>query len=247
MATDTGRWHYSPHPYTDPVVAQRTRPVHFPGALSEAEVKALLDMAVTVRDAGGATLRRPAEGGEYRTTWLQAAPLPAKARAIIGKLVELMVFADCEAGWQLLQHGSEHQVRCVEFHECEAVGASEEGVSTGAPSWTHYDAGSLVTLDLMLSRTANFDGGSFSTLEADGKLQPHVFERGDCLVFVSHKYHHVTPVRSGTRSVLVIELWRGPARSCAHRCLNPTGECHFSRAEVDGKECNLLPWVGDDG
>ena len=38
----------------------------------------------------------------------------------------------------------------------------------------------------MLSETADFEGGGFSTLEADGHLEPRAFERGDMIIFPSH-------------------------------------------------------------
>ena len=74
----------------------------------------------------------------------------------------------------------------------------------------HYDAGSLVTMDLMLSSTADFTGGVFTTLEADGELLPHTFERGDLLIFLSvrvcaalardaqSRIARTEPVRSGS-------------------------------------------------
>jgi hypothetical protein len=97
-----------------------------------------------------------------------------------------MVAADERAGWRLLADGSFRR-RCVEYHENESTGGS---VNTGAATSTHYDAGSLVTLDVMLSATSDFDGGEFECLEAEGTLRgPPSFEQGAALVFVSHKYH----------------------------------------------------------
>ena len=73
----------------------------------------------------------------------------------------------------------------------------------GAPT------GSVITVDIMLSDVAQLDGGIFHTLENDGAdLVPHEFERGDAMVFVSHKFHGVSGLRSGTRQVLVTELWQ---------------------------------------
>jgi len=240
----SSRWEYSPHKFSDPSAAQHTRTERFAAAISHAEVESLLAAATVARKAGCATLRRTQDGGEYRTTWLQAAPLPNAAAAGVSKRVALMQTADAKAAWNLL--GEPYQVRCVEFHEYESNGQGDKGLGTGAPDLTHYDSGSLITLDLMLSATADFEGGSFATPEADGALQQHIFERGDALVFVSHKYHHVAPVVCGTRCVLVIELWRGPQRSCPHRCLDPLGQCRFTRADIDGGDgtvCELLPWL----
>ena len=110
--------------------------------------------------------------------------------------------------------------RCVEYHTVEPGGS--------LPFPTHYDAGSLVTIDVMLSDTSEFEGGSFGTLECDGELHMHAFEKGDAVVFVSHKYHCVQPVTAGRRQVLVMELWEGEERECAHRCEKHTGYCGHS-------------------
>jgi hypothetical protein len=53
------------------------------------------------------------------------------------------------------------------------------------------------------------------------------FSVGDAVVFVSHKYHSVTPVLRGRRKVLIVEYWRGASVSCGHRCEDPTGKCTF--------------------
>ena len=71
----------------------------------------------------------------------------------------------------------------------------------------------------------DFGGGAFCTTEADGSVTAHRFERGDALVFVSHKCHHVAPVTRGERRVLIVELWEGVERHCPHRCLTPAGPC----------------------
>ena len=75
----------------------------------------------------------------------------------------------------------------------------------------------------MLSDTADFSGGAMRNLRADGSFETQSFERGDALVFVSHKPHCVGPVTRGRRSVLIMELWEGEERECAHRC-----ERHFT-------------------
>ena len=47
------------------------------------------------------------------------------------------------------------------------------------------------------------------------------------MLFLSHKYHCVSPVESGTRNVLVAELWEGDEREAADgRC----DERHGARA-----------------
>jgi hypothetical protein len=78
------------------------------------------------------------------------------------------------------------------------------GAGGALPTHKHYDHGSLITLDVMLSPRGSFVGGELQTLEHGGELRHHHFERGDCLCFVSHKYHSVAPVRGGTRQVCAI-------------------------------------------
>ena len=90
----------------------------------------------------------------------------------------------------------------------------------------HYDFGSVLTIDVMLSQPgADFKGGAFQTPEADGSVRAHRFEYGDALVFVSHKPHFVAPVEAGERRVLIMELWEGEERHCPHRCVVPHGHC----------------------
>ena len=38
------------------------------------------------------------------------------------------------------------------------------------------------------------------------------------------KYHNVERITSGTRRVLVAELWEGPEKECGHRC-TAVGNC----------------------
>ena len=82
-------------------------------------------------------------------------------------------------------------VRCVEYHTVEPGGS--------LPYPHHHDAGSLVTIDVMLSDPQrDFEGGMFATLEPDGRLERQdEFRQGDALVFVSHKFHCVAPVTGG--------------------------------------------------
>ena len=239
------RWQYAPHAYSDLGAAQATVPQCHEAALADVQLMAINCAAIAARQTGQATLTVPTDGGEHRITWLQASPLPEPAAAAVARLIQIMRQCDQAAGWHLLSEP--HAVRCIEFHEYAANGTNEAGVHTGAPNRTHYDAGSLLTLDLMLSHTNEFSGGSMGFPTEDGNELQLPFERGDALVFVSHRFHHVAPVYSGTRSVLVIELWRGPPRTCPHRCLNPLGACAFRRAEVeDDPSCALLPWVAED-
>lgn len=157
------------------------------------------------------------------------------------RIAALARHVDAEVGWGLLEGipfggaaaglsvagaegaaaGSSINIRVVEWHEYwhEATLCQRE----------HFDRGSLITVGMMLSSTDDFEGGAFQTLEADGTMKTHTYEQGDALVFVSHKYHCVAPVTNGKRNVMIVELWRGPERHCAHRCTEPVlAQCPYS-------------------
>jgi len=84
----------------------------------------------------------------------------------------------------------------------------------------------------MLSCTSEFEGCTFITDRIPEKEEepkapfPHNqrqrFEKGDAIVFLSHKLHSVTPIKSGTRCVLVLEFWEGSECIGSHRCMNPS-------------------------
>ena len=117
--------------------------------------------------------------------------------------------------------------RCVEFHRVQAPG------SLSAPD--HFDEGSFLTIDCMLSSADEFGGGEFRTLEPDGTFATHGFDKGDALVFVSHKPHCISPVTSGLRNVLVVELWEGVERECSHRCERHWGPCGHANVVTNGE------------
>lgn len=115
--------------------------------------------------------------------------------------------------------------RTIELHTVQAGGA--------LPDPEHFDSGSLWTLDIMLTVPGeDFGGGDFRTPECGGNCssQAHSFGLGDALDFASHRRHQVDPVLWGLRRVLIIEFWQGEERSCAHRCLQRWGECHYGVA-----------------
>jgi len=160
------------------------------------------------------------------------------------KLMRAAIEADRD-NWQIIEkalaaHDSSQarlQTRCVEWHNVGATG--------GLPNHRHYDSGSCVTIDIMLNPAAG--GGALETLELmpDGKESPvaHRFEKGDAILFPSHKYHSVQPVTdtsAGHRQVLIMELWVGEERRCRHRC-----EQHFGRCAVG--EANQGMWNAATG
>ena len=119
--------------------------------------------------------------------------------------------------------------RVVEYHRQSAPGP-------GLPDARHYDMDSLVTVDIVLSvppcsfslTPTDFEGGAFCTLESNGNMANHMEmfgQPGDAVMFVSHKFHSVEKVTKGIRRVLVLEFWRGPKRTCDHRCESLAIQC----------------------
>ena len=214
-------------------VAQRTAVHRVPAFLDDASRSELHALAGRVRrDAGEVESGELTKSsGNWKTVYLnhQLAELPE----LLDGIVRVAREADAANGWDLLSSNElTLNLRCAELHTVLRSG--------GLPKPTHYDEGSLVTVDIMLSSPgSDFCGGAFQTLEyasephsaaaadiaAAGVLQPHTFELGDALVFLSHKYHCVAPVTAGRRQVLVCELWNGVQRCCARRCLDPWGPC----------------------
>ena len=94
----------------------------------------------------------------------------AQLPEILEKLLDAARRVDAE-NWRLLPAAQSPAPRVVEYHSV--------GTNGSLPWPRHFDEGSLLTIDAMLSSTDDFDGGSFMTLEADGTLKPHPFERGD--------------------------------------------------------------------
>lgn len=166
--------------------AQRTRAVRVENVFSSKEIKKLLDGHVRVRDDCGAVLKKHGEGAQnWSTTFLHTDGIFAAAfPKLRKKILETAAAVDAAEGWGLLDAApTTPALRCVELHTV--------GVGGALPEQKHYDHGSLVTVDIMLSSTKEFEGGTLSTLEPDGTLLAHVFERGEATVFVSHKYHCV--------------------------------------------------------
>lgn len=201
--------------------AQNTRVVHLPKLFSSEEIQSVHDLALAVgdsgRDVGRVHKQLYRQGrGAWDTVYLSVghrfgAALPALRQ----KLIDAAWRAEAEAGWNAVAGGfnscAQILPRCVEYHTV--------GVHGSLPWVQHQDHGSVYTVDVMLSRPGvDFGGGEFRTLEPTGKLRPHAFGQGDALVFVSHKPHCVAPVEWGRRNVLVVELWQGDERPCAHRC-----------------------------
>lgn len=82
----------------------------------------------------------------------------------------------------------------------------------------HRDAGSLLTLSVLLSDSSEYTGGDFvcwsaSDAEAAPTLHTPALTRGSGVLFVSEKRHNVREVLSGERRSFVIELWDRPSNA----------------------------------
>lgn len=208
-----------------PTDAQRTEVVALRSFLTRDEVAAL-KAEIAACGGGVARIERSARGapafiGPWVTTYVHTGGVfAAKFGPLRRRLVDAARAVDAES-WRVLgADAGGVNVRTCEFHRYGRGGA--------LCAERHYDAGSLITMGLMLSRPGvDFDGGAFVTPEADGTVARHAYDEGDLLLFVSHKYHNVEPVTRGARTVLITELWRGPEKACAHRC-ETLGDCDYT-------------------
>jgi len=204
--------------------AQLTKVFRLPRFLSESEIEQLHAAAADVKRRRGDVQRSHGCAEQrWRTVYLNH-ELRTLLPELHAKLIDAFRQVDERAGWKLLDDRHALNLRCAEYHTVLEAG--------GLPIEKHTDHGSLLTLDIMLSDTSDFSGGTFQTLEADGTLQPHQFERGDAMVFQSHKFHCVTPVESGKRQVFVCELWEGLPRNCPKRCSDPWLPCYCMHEPV---------------
>lgn len=207
--------------------AMNTRVVRIPALLSDAEISSIEelheDLSGQLGTAGRTAGNQAAayRQGKWETAYLSTDGLFARHRpALRSKLLAAVMEVDRSEGWGLLDRVKPERLapRCVELHSVQPGGS--------LPYPHHYDAGSLITIDVMLSDRADFEGGDLRTLESSGEMLTHApFERGDALVFVSHKPHCVDAVARGLRRVLVMECWEGEERECAHRCERHFGPC----------------------
>ena len=210
----------------------RTRVQLVKGVLSESDIAELDALYARIKAqaieqaaaAGSLEFTHPNLGGledsPHLTSFLHVhALIDRELPHVLKKVLDTMVAADRQAGWGLLRRPGDApeegeqarageagcgNVRVVEYHEYRAGGEVCDP--------THTDAGSLVTMSVMLSDPAtDFTGGDFTTLEVDGSVTGFPgFTRGDGLVFISEKWHSVQEVMTGTRRSLVTELWAGP-------------------------------------
>lgn len=200
----------------DPRLADHTHVVRTPQFLSQTDIETV--HAVAAAHIAG---RTPGDFVDTPGKWyLQDGGVPSALRPIISRIAALATRVDAD-NWGILddeKHDGDGPLlaRCVEYHQYHDGGRRICGV--------HCDAGSVFTADLMLSHTTEFEGGALLTHTSDGDgritaTHRNTFERGDCVIFISHKKHSVEAVRSGQRDVLVVELWQECECAANHRCM----------------------------
>jgi hypothetical protein len=199
--------------------AQNTCVVRLKKFLSEYDIQQIhsvakqeleITKALSLRKARSNSTALQCHTDAWRVLYLQhnnifQRKLPELRERILNKIREVD-----RDNWSLIDNVKHVNIRVVEYHQMDEFGELADP--------KHYDLNSLLTMDMMLSDECDFEGGQFQTEESDGSLKQYSFEKGDALVFVSHKPHCVNKVRSGRRNVLVLEFWYGPERQCPHRC-----------------------------
>jgi hypothetical protein len=185
--------------------------VLLPGAF-DASVRARLSaLAVRAQELESQGLQRRHGTDLHRKYYVHG--LAAERDA---ELLELLSGAMKRADqWGFVRNsGTPVNVRLLEYHFYETGGDLTIGFTR------HYDGGSLLTMVLMLSEPGvDFDGGVLSVSdEATWQYGTNETYRsvplqhaGDAVVFPSHKFHNVSTVLRGKRSVAVMELWNEAA------------------------------------
>ena len=241
----------------DPTVAQHTPFIRIPSAITARNIATLIEAAEEHK-------RQHAREGEESRASETSAPVGTGSSDVPGKIylhhnglnkdVAAIVshIQSIVEGTDAIHFGllADSEVmadgpmvpRCVEFHEY-AQGEREVCES-------HYDSGSLFTADVMLSDCNEFEGGAMqgTAIDASGiaNVTDQTFERGDLLVFLSHKAHSVARLRGGRRCVLVIEFWQGGVCTANHRCCDGGSRCDPLCGNREGAASYYSRYTRDD-
>lgn len=241
----------------DPIVAQRLPLYRIPKLFTKSDIEEVLQFKEDFKEELG-NVRRDPHGfrrvdSSWSTHYLHTSALfQSHKKVLLDKLLQAALDADKEQNWQILNGDlTDVNIRVIELHTVNAGGGLLDRTHCDKGSLVTVDV-------MLSDDKIHFSGGEFVTLEViedDGLDAPegqqqqqqqkkserkkeekkckevlikHPFEQGDVVVFPSHKYHSVNPVTGGLRQVMVVELWRGRARHCPHRCLAHMGECNYS-------------------
>ena len=202
----------------DPAVAQHTSFVRLPSAISDAETAVLLAAAEQhIHEHSGESSGSESSHVQGKL-YLHHNGVNDETAAIVARIQRLVEATDA-VHWEVLSDeeviaGGAVGPRCVEFRE--------HAPGEGEACYDHYDAGSLFTVNVMLSSGGEFEGGAMQSSAVNARgircVTSHTFERGDVLIFLSHKAHRVSPILWGRRRVLIVEFWQGGQCVANHRC-----------------------------
>eukprot|EP00930_Biecheleria_cincta_P045435 TRINITY_DN31308_c0_g1_i1.p1 TRINITY_DN31308_c0_g1~~TRINITY_DN31308_c0_g1_i1.p1 ORF type:complete len:244 (-),score=27.51 TRINITY_DN31308_c0_g1_i1:408-1139(-) len=193
--------------------AQTTKPVLLQGFLSSDEIQLVKSLSDKLTSQGLSNDTTFSRSAWCRRNLHADGFVQREAPSFVAKLRDAALQGLCGAGieeWAEICRSPSFETlakrlkpRCIEHH------IVSPGGSLSDPH--HVDEGSLITLDVMLSRpSTDFGGGDFCTLEGVGNnFDKHYFGQGDAILFVSHKMHCIRHVHRGRREVLVVELWEG--------------------------------------
>ncbi len=206
-------------------LAQASRPVRLKALLNDDEIeqvhRAARDLAAQRPDA---TVDRSA-WGQPPNTWLVTflntdGAFEQNLPYLHARIRDAALEVD-RLHWNSTADIANVNFRVIEHHTMQST-LDGQPTRGGLHTQRHCDQGSLITVDIILTDPMSIEGGTLQTLEPDGTLLDHEWEKGDALVFLSHKYHCVSELTRGTRNVLVCELWQGtenqaPSREEIHR------------------------------
>merc|ERR1711957_290613 len=177
---------YRVHRLMFPKEAQGTKVVRIPQLLSSSEIVALMSEVRTLQEQRLVWQTQQCSKGPrkgWRTSYLHTNGVFGTRPCLLSEKLRRTIFEVDAANWNLLK-GRELSgltFRTVEYHEYTPGG------QLSSPG--HYDSGSLLTLDVMLSDSGqDFEGGQLSLPEADGSITTPLMKKGDAAMFVAHKY-----------------------------------------------------------
>jgi len=204
-------------PVIDVHAARDSQVVHCPGLLSSVDLQSVNAVRDKILQSEELLTNNPQNATHTGKECVFMNSFPKfpifnQAPAVVGKMLSFAQHAWKEGNWS----GSKNApgplfdiaggVQSLSIRVIEYWTYSKGG---GLVDNYHYDTDSILTIVCLLSNADDFDGGSFRTYESGGKHLPHTMQQGDTICFISHKYHNVSPVLSGIRRSLVMELWQG--------------------------------------
>jgi len=163
--------------------------------LSDEEITTLHETIPTLNDVS------PHKMYDHNVLYLHRKNLFGKTFPdIYEKICSLIWDADPNL-WNISERKVPLYVRCIEYHDYD-----HEGGIDRLDNYEHRDGGSVYTLDILLDDPSEYDGGMLSLLQGENHIDC-ALQKGDAVIFPSHKVHNVSRVSNGRRRVLIFEFW----------------------------------------